>query len=335
MASETIPSGALDATIVVATYNRAAMLDACLRALAVQDVPTSTSWEIAIVDNNSRDRTRDVVERWRSRAPVPVHYVFEPRQGKSHALNAGIARARGAALAFTDDDVLVSAGWLRAALAAVSRWDADVVGGRILPRWEQPPPAWLAQRRQLWGALAINDFAGEVVHQESYTGPGHVWGANMTARRSAFDRLGGFDTALGPVGSLAYKHEDVDLVQRALSAGLRVVYDGSVEVFHRVPPARMTWTYICRWHWLFGESRAYQSGARPRGRHLLGMPGWRTREAARLLARCAWLTARRWPDAAALQLELMEALGALRGYQKLWLLERRGRPPSDALSAEK
>lgn len=319
---------AMNASIVVATYNRAGMLDQCIAALVCQALPANVHWEVLIVDNNSSDGTRDVVARWAARAPIPIRYVFEPRQGKSHALNAGIAQARGAMLAFTDDDVLVPSGWISTTIEALDQWSADIVGGRILPRWDTPPPGWLQASGPFWGPLAINNFPRAHVHGLPYGGPAQVWGANMACRRSVFDRIGGFDATLGPVGDLAYKHEDVELVERALSAGLRVVYDPAVSVFHRVPQARMTWRYICRWHWLYGESRAFQSGVLPGKRHLLGMPGWYCRTAGRLLARWLWRCAWRSPDAAALQLELMESLGSLRGYQKLWLLERRRRRSS-------
>jgi len=315
----------MKASIVVATYNRAGVLDQCIAALAAQTAPAHVPWEIVIVDNNSADDTREVVARWAARAPVPVQYVFEPRQGKSYALNAGIAQARGTILALTDDDVLVPIEWLAITMEAMDRWGADIMGGRILPKWEHTPPDWLQTNRRFWGALALNDFSRAHVHSVPYRGVAQVWGANMACRRTVFDRIGGFDTTLGPIGDLAYKHEDVELVTRALSAGLRVVYDPAVSVFHRVPPARMTWWYICRWHWLFGESRAFQSGARPGRRHLFGMPAWHCRAAALLFARYLSDWARRSPEAAPLQLELMEALGRLRGYQRLWLLERRRR----------
>ena len=325
----------MNASIIVATFNRAGMLDQCIGALVRQDLPANVQWEVLIVDNNSADATSDVVARWAARASIPVRYVFEPRQGKSHALNAGIAQARGVMVALTDDDVLAPIGWVAAAMEALDQWSADIVGGRILPHWESAPPGWLQASSRFWGELAINDFSRTHVHSLPYQGRAQVWGANMACRRSVFHRIGGFNTALGPVGDLAYKHEDIDLVKRALSAGLRVVYDPAVSVFHRVPPARMTWRYICRWHWLFGESRAFQSGARPGRRHLLGMPGWYCRRAAALFARWVWQWVRRAPDAPDLQLELMEALGGLRGYHKLWRLERRGQrasyapPPSD------
>jgi glycosyltransferase involved in cell wall biosynthesis len=322
----------MQASIIVATYNRARMLGECLDALARQQGVPGGSWDIVIVDNNSADGTRDVVALGAASAPVPVHYVFEPRQGKSHALNAGIAQASGDILAFTDDDVLVPPEWLASIVRAMDAWAADILGGRILPKWEHVPPRWLETNRRFLGALAINDFDQPHVHSMPYGGPAQVWGANMACRRRVFDSVGGFDTTLGPVGALAYKHEDVELGTRALAAGMRVVYDPTVKVFHRVPASRMTWRYMCRWHWLFGESLSFQSGIRPGRRHLFGMPGWQCRTTARLLARWLGHWLRRTPDAEFLQLDLMEALGRLYGYRKLWLLERRRRPSPDARS---
>jgi glycosyltransferase involved in cell wall biosynthesis len=137
----------MKASIVVATYNRAGVLDECIAALAGQAVPANVPWEVVFVDNNSVDGTRDVVANWAVRAPIPVRYVFEPRQGKSYAFNAGIAQASGAVLAFTDDDVLVPIEWLSITMEATDRWSADVLGGRILPKWEHAPPDWLQAKR--------------------------------------------------------------------------------------------------------------------------------------------------------------------------------------------
>jgi glycosyltransferase involved in cell wall biosynthesis len=68
--------------------------------------------EVIVVDNGSVDATRAVVESCRVWFPVPLNYVLEPRQGVSYARNAGIHWARGALLAFVDDDVQVDREWL-------------------------------------------------------------------------------------------------------------------------------------------------------------------------------------------------------------------------------
>ena len=53
-------------------------------------------WDVVVVDNNSTDGTRAVVERQARDFPVPLRYLFEARQGRSSALNAGIAASTAA-----------------------------------------------------------------------------------------------------------------------------------------------------------------------------------------------------------------------------------------------
>ena len=65
-----------------------------------------------VVDNNSSDQTREVVEEFADRYPGRFRYLFEPQPGKSYALNSGIREARGTVLAFIDDDVTVEPSWL-------------------------------------------------------------------------------------------------------------------------------------------------------------------------------------------------------------------------------
>ena len=96
---------ALDATVLIATYNRAALLDETLQSIRALRVDAGRTWEVMVVDNNSTDDTRAVVERQARDFPVPLRYLFEARQGRSSALNAGIAAACRHVIAMTDDDV--------------------------------------------------------------------------------------------------------------------------------------------------------------------------------------------------------------------------------------
>src|SRR5271165_2674235 len=94
---------------VLCTYNRCRSLRRALESLSVSILPESIEWEVLVVDNNSSDQTEAVVEDFSRRYPGRFRYLFEPRQGKSYALNAAILAARGDVLAFTDDDVAVDA----------------------------------------------------------------------------------------------------------------------------------------------------------------------------------------------------------------------------------
>ena len=75
-------------------------------------MPSSIEWEILVVDNNSKDETRKVVEQFSFLDSKRYRYIFEPRQGKSFALNRGVHEASGDVLAFTDDDITVEPNWL-------------------------------------------------------------------------------------------------------------------------------------------------------------------------------------------------------------------------------
>src|SRR5574338_603832 len=143
-------------TVVVPTFDRAASLRAALHALLDQDAPPPH--RVVVVDNNSRDDTRQVV----AAMGRDVEYVFEPRQGLSFARNAGVefARPRRASrdslVAFTDDDVVVSRDWMQVLAREADGHDqVDCLGGRVLPIWPGTPPAWLTNEH--WAPLALQD----------------------------------------------------------------------------------------------------------------------------------------------------------------------------------
>jgi len=103
----------------------------------------------------------------------------------------------------------------------------------------------------------------------------------MVYRRSALLALGGFDVALGPVGSRRYCEEDVDIVRRMLESGRPVVYDPDLVVFHRIPRARVTRAYFWRVMWDKGEGQALAGDDPPSSPTLAGVPRWRFRHLAR------------------------------------------------------
>ena len=184
-------------TVLICTWNRSALLEETLGSLATMDVASTIRWEVVVVDNNSTDDTRQVVQQAARAFPAPVRYVFEPRQGKSTAMNAGLGASNAPIVAFTDDDVLVSRDWLTAISDAFrTRSDISYVGGPVDPIWERPRPAWFDRTGTiLWGALAILDYGDEpFVFEDRKKVP---LAANFAIRRALIDRIGNFDTAFG------------------------------------------------------------------------------------------------------------------------------------------
>ena len=133
----------MNITVILCTYNRCESLMKALASIALSHMPESVAWEVLVVDNNSHDRTRDVVADFCVRYPGRFRYLFERQPGKSHALNRGIAEAQGDVLAFMDDDVRVEPMWLQNLTAALLKGRLAGCGGRVLPEWNSVPPRWL------------------------------------------------------------------------------------------------------------------------------------------------------------------------------------------------
>src|SRR2546426_2755399 len=81
--------------IILPTYNRHQLLTRTLDSLLTAEVPADLSVFVTVVDNNSSDATRETVETYQPKFCGRLHYVFEKKQGRSHALNAGINATDG------------------------------------------------------------------------------------------------------------------------------------------------------------------------------------------------------------------------------------------------
>jgi glycosyltransferase involved in cell wall biosynthesis len=305
----------MQVSVVVATSDRARLLGSTLEALAAQRVPPGFAWEIVVVDNASRDGTADLVRWFAKGAAVPVRAAFEPRRGVSHARNLGIAEARGAILAFTDDDVIPAENWVAEISAAMDRWKAQGVGGRILPRWETPPPEWLAGSKRLRESLALMESEESRLLSLPRRLP-TVWGPNMAFRREVFEKAGGFDPGRGIVGTKLYRGEEVNLIDRALDLGFRIAYEPALVVFHRIGPDRMRRAYFRRLFFDNAEGAARVAASETGRTGLRGAPRGVFRTAVTGLPK--WIGRRLLgnPQAFEAQLAWLESLGSLSGYRK-------------------
>ncbi len=325
-------------TVAIRTYNGAERLSCLLNALQQQNGTEAIAWEILIVDNTSRDRTAALVRDYQQAWPLtaPLRYCTEPRQGAGYARQRCIQEARGAIVAFLDDDTRPTPHWLAAVVAfGRAHPEAGAYGSRVRGDYEVPPPP---NFDQIAPFLAINERGDQphcyTSHQYARQ---HVFppGAGLAIRRQAWldcvpERL----VLQGPIGqSLVAKGEDLEALSYLARAGWEVWYNPAMEIYHRILAHRFERDYLlslCRGIGL--------------GRHctrMLGYPRWQRpgailayfandlRKAIAHLLKHRQALATDTVAAAQLQFLLAAPISPLFVWRRMWMLQKSPLPKPD------
>jgi|GEM_PF-577677 len=220
----------MDISIIVATYNYAKTLRQVLETLLQVEIPQGIQHEILIVDNNSTDDTASVVKRISEKHPN-VRYLLEKERGTSNARNLAISEAQGKLLLFTDHDVFVDKGWVRAYWDLFQNKRVKVAQGKILLDKELTDmPPWADLK-----TLPYFDPQGEREYVEE------LIACNIAARKEIFELYGCFSPFLGPGKTGA--GEDTELGSRFMAVGLNLHYCPEAVVYHESIPERTTSQY--------------------------------------------------------------------------------------------
>lgn len=221
--------------VIIASRNGEHTLSRVLAALGTCEQP-GCPVRFVLVDNGSEDATRSVMEDFARGRDAQV--IVEARHGKSHALNAAIARARGDLLAFLDDDAIPVPGWLKAhRQAMIDHPGAGVFIGQVRPHFMQQPPTWLAQLAERGRSCACTP---------ADMGPGEcsptlAKGLNWAIRRAA---LG--DEKFDEVNNNLLRHsrpvggQDTEMARRLHRLGHAVRYVPEAVAHHIVRPQEMS-----------------------------------------------------------------------------------------------
>lgn len=202
----------MDLSVVVPTYNQAAVLSDCLSALAEQSL-RAEQYEVIVVDDASTDGTPAAVQRFAG-GPMDLRLTrLETNRGRSAARNAGIRASRGEIVVFLDSDVVVGPEFLKIHLAAHRRHGpSTLTRGPVV----SVPSAALASRRRPPRVAAS---------------PAYLDTANAAVPKANLMAAGLFDE-----GFPGYGWEDVDLGQRLKRLGVRRVFCREAVGWHVQPP---------------------------------------------------------------------------------------------------
>jgi len=187
-------------SVIVPVRDGAALVGACLEALCAQTWPRDRL-ELIVVDDGSVDETRGRVRQF------PVDLLPQRGVGSPYAArNAGIARARGEILAFTDADCVPEKDWVARGVATLEDVAADLAAGHVRFRCSDPPRA-----------AELADAIRNLDQERSIAERGVAKTGNLFVRRLVIDALGGFDPK-------RRSGEDVAFTARASGAGYTLVY---------------------------------------------------------------------------------------------------------------
>jgi glucosyl-dolichyl phosphate glucuronosyltransferase len=216
-------------SIIICTFNRAGDLTQTLNSLGDVELPNAADTELIIVDNGSTDDTSSVARSF-SRSRLHVRYVYEPRRGKAHAYNAGIAAAKGRVLLFADDDIRFPRNWISGMCAPIFAGEADAVAGGVCMAKHLERP-WMQEMHRLFiGAetASLTDDNFELI------------GSSMAVAKSVLDKVPAFDIELGPGSPTGlWSGEETLFSWQALQAGYRIKLHKEVCVEHHFDPGRL------------------------------------------------------------------------------------------------
>jgi glycosyltransferase involved in cell wall biosynthesis len=305
--------------VVVPTYNRETLLARLLDSIRAANQPDGMRIRTIVIDNNSTDGTREVVERASRNWPGTLEYRFEAVQSKSAALNNGLSVVTAEVVGLLDDDEEVARQWFEVVARTFENPRVDFISGPYLPRWGAPQPSWLP-KDDYPGVIGWLD-AGNRVLEYGKNYDGVLMGGNAVVRAAVGRAVGWFHPSLGRVGVQPGSGcEDVEFFERLQRNGARGLYVPELIIHHYIPPRRLTKRYYREWCFRRFVAQAEADILRPqRVKYLCGVPRYMVGKAFRSIPiMISSALTRRWNDSTTFSRELAmwELAGFLAGIVK-------------------
>ncbi|MEM1168435.1 MAG: hormogonium polysaccharide biosynthesis glycosyltransferase HpsE [Cyanobacteria bacterium P01_H01_bin.35] len=244
-----------DFTVVIPTYNGAERLPLVLDKLRSQIEIEGLSWEVIVVDNNSKDNTQKVVKKYQKNwhRQNSLKYCFEEKQGAGFARKKAVQVANSPLIGFLDDDNIPAQNWVAAAYEFAQKYPkagayaSQIHGdfaGELPPNFDRIKPFFAITERGEKPLLyqpalkVIPPSAGLVVRREA-------WLENVPKDCILSGRKqGSMLTA-----------EDTETISYIQQGGWEIWYNPAMEVIHKIPKHRLEKDYLISFFRGIGLSR--------------------------------------------------------------------------------
>lgn len=243
----------IDFTVAIPTYNGEQRLPEVLARLRSQIIPAQLSWEVIVIDNNSRDRTAEIVTGFQPDFPCPLRYCLELNQGAAYARKRALQEATSEWIGFLDDDNLPEMNWVASAYQfAQAHPDAGAFASQIRGEFEVAPTPEL---KPLLPFLALTDRGS----QPSCYKPQHKIlppSAGLVVRKQAWVSSVPESTILGGrVEGNMLTGEDLEVLAHIQRSGWEIWYNPAMQITHKIPAWRLEGTYLIPFFRGIGLSR--------------------------------------------------------------------------------
>ena len=234
-------------SVIIAARNEEKNISRCLSSLLEQDYPFD-KMEIIVVDDQSDDRTADIVSSFSNRGVRFLQINAGEKGGKKAALSKGIAAARHGIIVATDADCIFPSSWLKTLVGFRKKQDAVFVAAPVMFRKEDN----FLERFQSLDFMALQSITAVAVTRKWFN---MCNGANLLYTKEAFEKVKGFEGIDGiPTG------DDMLLMEKIAAAYPgKVAYCHSKEAVVLTEPMQNWRSFLqqrIRWA---SKSTAYQS----------------------------------------------------------------------------
>lgn len=244
-------------SIVVVSYNSAAIIEPTIQAILAQENTSKIPWEVILVNNKSTDDTVSIVRSLiANKAEIDFKIVDETKPGTAFARFKGVNEAKYDIICFVDDDNRIANNWVNKVAELMQNPEIGILGCGGKGDFEQTPPAWFEAEQLAYAVGALYSKSGLT----DTTTDANLPTAGMCIRKEIFENLAKQNwkaQLTGRIGSSMAPGEDTELCQAARLLGYKTFYTSDLHFTHYMPKNRITWERFLAMTYGFGVTDVF------------------------------------------------------------------------------
>lgn len=217
-------------SVIITTYNRAAILKEALTALENQTL-SQDKYELIVVDDGSKDSTKKIVKEM-IRDFDNISYYFQKNSGQGVARNYGVAKAKGDIVVLSQDDIIASKDFLSQHLKVHLRYSSENEAALGFTAWDprlpiSPIMRWMTNGSSVFGKFGGHQFAYEKLKGKTDADYNFFYTSNISLKRRVLEKFP-FDPSFS-----GYGWEDIELGYRLHKRiGLKIKFNSKAIAYH-------------------------------------------------------------------------------------------------------